>query len=324
MAYTNITLQHILNIITASLKRKFHRLFFLENWNVYVINENISNFLAKPSLDKTIYKTTSSCFNFHADPCIISDQNCIHLFIEKLHTITNIGTIIYQTLSPTGELKDSFTISGITKTKHLSFPSIIEENGICYMIPECIQSNRIAIYEVNKTNGKCSLKNILLENVKYVDIAVHKKGNIYYIFASTIKNCKDTDLDLFYTDNLITGKLTEHPCSPIRTGNYGSRMSGGVFELHGDLIRPGQFSQLTYGDGICLYNITALTKEEYTEELVYQICGKELGFDGLHTISVSGNFIAIDVKKHSCDARKLIVKLLRLIGFHHIYKHLPK
>ncbi len=313
------------NYLKSYLKRRLDRLLFLENWNVIILKQGVEDFLHNPSLNSIIYRTRSSFANFFADPFMVIRSGKMHIFMEKYDQFLKRGLIVRQDISlDESGVEKCKKVSGISKNLHLSFPCTLEKDGKLYIIPECIKSGRIAIYELNLEANHCELANILLDNARYVDISVHKKDGIYYIFASRIEGYKNTQLDIFYTDDILTGKLSIHPKSPIRSGNYGSRMAGNLFEMNGKLMRPGQFSHKTYGDGMCIYSIKTLTKDAYEEYVTHQICGEDFGFDGLHTFSVCGDYIAIDVKKHSYNWRKLITKLHRISLYKYIYRALSK
>jgi len=302
--------------IKQSLHRKFDRFFFDENWQTIIIKSSPLEFLQFPSLKNKIYHKKSIGFCFYADPFILIKNSKIYLFFERYSYFLKCGFIDFIIINT-----DTFSIlrhekNIIKSNKHLSFPYILEDEGKIVIIPEC-QEKELKMYEINDKIEVISNKYIY--KTGFVDSVVIKKDGIYYLFTTKVKKYNDCDLHIFYSKNLNESEWTEHPKSPVNTGFYGSRMAGNLFHENGKIFRPGQISKNTYGDGICVYEVEKLSINEYKEALKYEIFGESIGFDGIHTFSSNGKYIAIDVKKHRYSVIKFAIKILRLTKIHFLF-----
>ena len=109
---------------------------------------------------------------------------------------------------------------------HFSYPFVFEDNGQVYMMPETGDQHNIRLYKAdNDELTSFSLYRIIMKRDEipsdmvydFADSCIHKKDGKYYLFTS-IKTVEQYYLYLYMADNL-EGPYTEHPCSPIVTGD---------------------------------------------------------------------------------------------------------
>jgi hypothetical protein len=89
-----------------------------------------------------------------------------------------------------------------------------------------------------------------------------------------------------------------------------ARPAGPLFRAHGDLIRPAQDSSRTYGGGLVLNRVLALTPEVFEEEMAAVLRPDPLGPcpDGVHHICPAGHVAVVDGKRWRIDPLAWLLK----------------
>ena len=291
------------------LKKRFDRLFFLENWKCIVMRSTFESFLNKKiQQNDIIFETKESNFRFFADPFFIQKDNKIYLFLEEYKYIQKKGIISYFSFD--SDLKnEKYGNIDIDYQKHFSFPFIFEKENETYCIFETYKNKSIDFYKSTNFPNKWEFQRTILQG-EYLDTIVYKEDDVYFLFTSSIINGTDCELHLFYSLDMIN--WIKHVKSPVRSGFFGSRMAGNLFIDKNKIIRPAQISEKCYGDGICFYNIIILTKDDYQEELISMIMARDIGLDGIHSFNILDDLIVIDVKKHKYSIVKILHKIIRI------------
>jgi hypothetical protein len=128
------------------------------------------------------------------------------------------------------------------------------------------------------------------------------------------------DLDFGAHDSLcllhatcLEGPWQSHRLNPVRIDIRGARPAGNVFRVGDALFRPGQNCAATYGGGITLYRIDALTPDDYQETAVASLLPDRNGPfpHGLHTLVNDGTHTWVDGKRFVLDWTVLSQKLRR-------------
>ena len=211
---------------------------------------------------------------------------------------------------------------------HFSYPFVFEDNGQVYMMPETGDQHNIRLYKAdNDELTSFSLYRVIMKRddipsdmvYDFADSCIHKKDGKYYLFTS-IKTVDQYYLYLYMADNL-EGPYTEHPCSPIVTGDKLGRCAGSLLQYDCHLYRYAQDCSESYGEQVHLIEIDELTPTSYREHVVQEnILPTNLPFyrKGGHQVNFA-NFkgkvlVATDAK---CDRtfvlERIVGKILRMI-----------
>lgn len=188
-----------------------------------------------------------------ADPFLHQYQGKWYAFFEIMNgKHADIGVAV--------EENSSWKYLGIAldESVHLSYPFMFEKDGVTYMIPETKRHEQVRLYKTDNFPFDWKVDKILIENERLVDATLFEKDNVSYIFAT-----KGNELKLYYADSLY-GNWTEHPKSPLKTGNY-TRSAGRVFEENGRFIRFAQDHFGGYGRAVYGFKIDAISKTNYEE-----------------------------------------------------------
>jgi hypothetical protein len=197
-----------------------------------------------------------------ADPFLFVHKAELYLFYEEQVDLTGKGVI---KMTKTQDLKN-WTKSTVVLQEdfHLSYPNVFKMDGRIFMLPETGDDNSIRIYTPNDDLTQWTFSKTLVSGSHFVDSDIVLHNGNYYLFTTDYSD-KTNELKLFWSDS-INGEWTEHPQSPIANGKDTGRCGGSIFNYDGKLYRPCQLTQKRYGEGVDLYKITALSKEEYKEE----------------------------------------------------------
>jgi len=123
-----------------------------------------------------------------------------------------------------------------------------------------------------------------------LDPTLHALGDTLFLFAN-LKTEGSSVLRLWYSSSLFD-PFVEHPCSPIRVSPAGSRMGGAVLQAGTSRMRIGQDFRGQYGDGLIVFRIDRLSREEYRETMLAEF--KLEGRSGPHTLNFKDGSVTFD------------------------------
>ncbi|MDQ8027582.1 MAG: hypothetical protein REJ23_02570 [Brevundimonas sp.] len=258
-------------------------------------------------------------FQYSADPFGIERDGVLTVFVEAFDYRVRRGEIHYV------QYDADNTVIGqgvaLAEPFHLSYPSLIEDDGELYMLPEGYKSGGLTLYRCVRFPDQWEPAHRLMD-VPAIDATVVRSGERWWMFYA-LPGDQDRamrELHIAWADSL-TGPWTPHAANPVRACPRGSRPGGSAFEQDGVLHLPVQDCAEGYGRRIRLLRIDELTPDRFaaTEVRRFEPDGVLDGYtDGLHTLSGFGNITCVDVKSltHSpFEGRiKAQYKLRRLFG----------
>jgi hypothetical protein len=217
---------------------------------------------------------------FIADPFIIFHDSKYYMFFEVLDHSLERG-IIGLASSENGEL---WTYERIVLKEdfHLSYPYVFKHNNTIYMIPESIGANRVLLYKAKNFPYEWEITRELICG-RYDDPSIFQHNNKWWMFAG-----QNGNLHLFVSDQL-EGEWTEHPKSPVITGNFNiTRPGGRVIVDKNKIYRYTQDGEPYYGSAVRAFKIKELSEFDYKEEKVSMVLNGSKNTDwrkdGMHHI----------------------------------------
>jgi hypothetical protein len=201
--------------------------------------------------------------SFVADPFLIRDDDRWQMFFEVMNWRANKGEIGLAVSA------DGFRweYQGIVLREpfHLSYPYAFSWQGEHFMIPETHQAHAIRLYRASRFPSEWSLVATLLEGPYLADASIFRYDDRWWLFAETNPAVTHDTLRLYHADTL-TGPWTEHPESPVVTGNpHIARPAGRIVTADGALYRFAQNCSPAYGLDVRAFEITELSTEQYRE-----------------------------------------------------------
>lgn len=258
-------------------------------------------------------------FAYLADPFGIVRDGLLTVFAEHFDYRSRRGEIRYFQY----EEADVQVGEGIALARpfHLSYPSLIEDGGELYMLPEAYKSGGLTLYRCARFPDLWEPDRRLLD-IPAIDATVVRHRSRWWMFHALPGPADQAmrELHVAWADEL-TGPWTSHAANPVRAGFRTSRPGGTAFEIDGVLHLPVQDCAETYGAAINLLRIDTLTPEMFEAVVVGRFEAGDLlpGFaDGFHTLSGHGETTFIDVKSVRQSASEAWIrtqyKMRRLLG----------
>jgi hypothetical protein len=184
-----------------------------------------------------------------------------HMFFEVMNRETCRGEIGLAT-SDDG-LDWAYRQIVLREPYHLSYPHVFEWRDEFYMIPEAALSNGVRLYKATSFPAEWAFVASLIEG-DHADASIFYFEGRLWMFACSTPYKHDT-LRLYFADDL-TGPWTEHPASPIVSGDNRIARPGGRVLVMGDrVVRFTQDCYSLYGNKVRAFEISELTTARYRE-----------------------------------------------------------
>jgi hypothetical protein len=278
---------------TISVSRIYDGLFKIEEWNVGIIQQPISNFLKSNNKPNICWLPTPDRGKFLADPFGLIRDKRIFILCEEFDYSRRKGRIVSYAQS------DGKTFSeprvAIDLPIHMSYPYLLESEGEVYCIPETLQAREISLYRADDFPYRWTKVATMVKDFAGVDPTIFEYEGQWWLTCS--RGGSWTDLFVWFASDLM-GQWKPHAANPVKRDITSSRPAGTPFVYEGRLYRPAQDCLRSYGGRVVLNRIVKLTTEEFEEERVITVePSKEPYLDGLHTISSVGDMTLIDGKR---------------------------
>lgn len=232
--------------------------------------------------------------DFAADPFPIDWRGRLGVFYERLDYRTNLGEIWYQPFDETGPA--GRPIPAITEPWHLSYPFLIEEDGVLYMLPEASASGAVTLYRCVSFPDKWEPVARLLDRVEAADATIFRHDGRYWmtsVVRQGVGGYSDT-LALHHATSLF-GPWEAHARNPVIIDSRFARPAGAVVATPTGLYRPAQDCSEGYGMAMTIMRIDRLDPETFAQSCVSRISpGAAWPGARLHTVNRCGTLECID------------------------------
>lgn len=241
---------------------------------------------------------------FWADPHILFYKNVYYVFFEEYSYLGEKGHISFLTISPSGEVSPSKKV--LETNYHLSYPFVFQDNDIHYMVPESSKANRIDLFRSTNFPYAWTFVKTLIPKIEAVDTNLLRYKDKWWLFTS-IRNSEsksaDSNLHIFYSDNLFTNNWVPHPGNPILSNDSSSRSGGNIIELNNKLYRPSQDCKQRYGFGLYINRIEELSTDSYKEKRLGKLSPENFPFiRGIHTFNRCKKISVVDMINYRHNA----------------------
>jgi hypothetical protein len=277
--------------------KKYADKLYLKQWGIGLAKGNIADIIRSRKFDLSIqWLSLEDKAVSYADPFIFKDNNNqVNILFENVSTYSLNGKI---SLMVCNDQFEPVLEKIVLDTKdHLSYPFVYKENGKTYVFPENAFGGALNVYELDPVKRSFINKREII-GLPLLDSTIVKYEGRYWLFATQIGDTFNSDLHIFYSDNLL-GPYTAHKANPVKRELNGSRPAGNFIEVDGILYRPAQNCSNYYGESITINKIKKLTVDEFEEEeymLIEPKRNDEFNY-GIHTINVVDDIIIVDGQK---------------------------
>ncbi len=229
-----------------------------------------------------------------ADPFAIEKGGRYYVYFEELPRAAGKGHISMLEIDREG--RRSAPVRVLSRDYHLSYPSLLEDEGMLYMVPETAQNGTVELYRCVDFPSGWKREAVLLEGVRLVDATLHRGPERWWLFANAAAGASrvfDDELHLFHAPTL-RGPWQPHRRNPVKSDARGARPAGRLFWRNGTLHRPAQICVPRFGAGIALQRVLRLTPHDYFERQVERVLPAGGGLLGLHTVNRAGHLTVVD------------------------------
>jgi hypothetical protein len=179
--------------------------------------------------------------------------------------------------------------------RHWSYPYVFEDGGETHCIPETADAGRTTLHR--RTASGWVEQATLLEGEAVLDPSLVRHDGRYWLFCSHREGgLLNTALHLYMSDDLA-GPYRPHPENLVKLDVRSARPGGTIFRAGGALHRPGQDCAGDYGAALVVNRIDELTEHRYQETPVLHLRPQRPYGAGLHTLSFTDGWAAIDAKR---------------------------
>jgi hypothetical protein len=161
---------------------------------------------------------------------------------------------------------------------------VFQDGDAVYMIPESASTGETNLYKFDDFPFGARKERRLLFGL-HVDSSCMFHNEIWYIFTTS-----DSGLEIYYTDDIATGRLTAHPANPITNDPSIRRSAGTPLLLDGRVVRLAQDGSTRYGANVNGLHVTELTPETYREQPLFRDyfdCADEWNTEGVHHLTMA-------------------------------------
>jgi hypothetical protein len=231
---------------------------------------------------------------FAADPFPIEWRGQTGVFYELLDYRENVGEIFFQKFDASGPV--GAPVRALKEPWHLSYPSLIVEEGELYMVPEASLSGAITLYRCVEFPTKWEAVAKLVEGIEAADATIFRHNGRYWM-TSVVRDgfggYSDT-LAIHHAPSLF-GPWEAHALSPVLVDSRVARPAGAVVSHNGALLRPVQDCSNGYGMGMAIMRIDALDPQTFRQTLVAKLRpGMDWPGKRLHSLNRYGRLEVID------------------------------
>jgi len=223
---------------------------------------------------------------FVADPFMVATKEKYFVFFEVINRATGQGDIAYAE-SANLTIWDYGKVV-IDEKFHLSYPYVFQWDGNYYLVPESQKDFSVRLYIATDFPEEWEYIGNILSGYRYVDNSLFRYLDKWWMFVSTGDN---NVLNLYYSEDL-QGFWKPHPMNPIiKFDKHYSRPAGRVISYCNKLYRMVQDDYPEYGTHVFAFEITELSEESYSEQIVSTqplLTGTGIGWNaaGMHHVDL--------------------------------------
>lgn len=273
-------------------------IFETDIWRIGIVKAPVEDVIACDICDIHWIKEEDT-FKFLADPFGLYRDNKLYVFAEAYDYRDRHGRIEVLILDQQLSLIDRKIV--LEKPWHLSYPMLIEDQGLVYMLPEAYKSGGTSLYKAVEFPFHWEKVSSFSFPEVAIDPTVLFYNDLWWMFYTPVREglSRQSVLSVAWSESLA-GTWHSHSLNPVRISPSSARPGGNAVITSQGIILPTQDCSLTYGGGLTFLNIIELTPDQFEARITGQFNkGSIFGEynQGVHTLSKAGPYSLIDGKK---------------------------
>lgn len=297
-------------------KIKFHldEIFYCEFWQTGIIKARTADILSELQYhietEDVAWFSAKDKNSYYADGFAIKDHERLLLFFEDYSYKNRKGHISASWFS---ERDSSFSkpVVSLNETWHLSYPFIFKYENNIFCIPESKDHGSVELYQLEAATLKLNRVRTLLPDISAVDPTIINHKNHWYLFF-TSGHATNIELNIWHSATL-EGPFIPHVLNPVKSNISNSRSAGSLFYLDGKLYRPAQDCSRTYGGRVIINEVKILSEDAFLEMAV-SVLEPPQGFEGIHNLSFSGDYMFFDCKRKGFSSANSLYQIKHKLG----------
>jgi hypothetical protein len=225
-----------------------------------------------------------------ADPFILDvTDNEIIVLVEEWYDPIQRGRISKLTIDKkTFELLNLKVM--IETDYHLSFPAIDRKPDGIYIHPESCAINKLESYKYNPETDSFNKVGAISE-LPLTDSVCNEFFGQNLMFSTKLPDANGKELGIYYWES----REKKYVLKEYYHFNENiSRMAGNFFEYNGNIYRPGQVCQKSYGDAVSIQKVSCNNGKWDFKEM-RRIYSPHPDLDlGFHTFNIFNKYIVVD------------------------------
>jgi hypothetical protein len=291
------------------LRRILRAAFRVEVWNVGVTRVDLDALVRDGRLGPVQWARLRPNPRLRADPVFWPSPDGLRILYEELPFFggkAGIYSISVAELDLGNRARRE-----IDRPTHLSYPLLVEEDGVTYCVPESACSGGVDLYAWDPAQGAWGTAERIIDATPVIDPTFVRRGDHWFLFGTLRGATVDTQLHIWFSP-CLRGPWQKHPQAPIASVNSTARGAGPFFMVGDTLYRPSQSGHAGYGAELCINCVDVLDLHAYAETEVTRLRPNTNGPypDGLHTLALHGDLAVIDGKRYEWHPLAAVSKLL--------------
>ena len=260
------------------------RLLYPQNWNIGFVEQTMTDLLDKQQLGRIRWMKHSYKDRWFADPFIykVTDKEIIVFVEECLISDTPKGILCELHVDrKTKRLRERFVL--LELDTNLSYPAIIEKDGIAYVYPENGASGSLKMYRYDEQNHKL-IEPISILNEAVADSTLLEESDGFTLIATKTED--PLECAYLYKSSGLFGPYQLVSKQPVQQSRNCSRPAGNWINISDKTYRPAQDCGERYGGGINIMRVEL--RNPYSEKSLFLINPNSFKYNlGIHTINES-------------------------------------
>ncbi len=257
------------------LKKIFHKLFYLPQYNIGIIDADISCFL-DDFQPKILWLTKPNYLKFFANPFSFSANNKTYILFQEYCQLNKRGKIMLAELLENSNKKQFLGKKQLLldNFQYLSYPFIFSQNNNIFLLCTSYKKKNLILYQIDTINLETIFIKEIFSHHEAINPTLFFYNNIYWLFY-TKSDQPNSHLYLAYSQSLQENFML-HPQNPIKVSKVSTRPAGNIFMINNKIYRPAQNCLNSYSESIVINEITHLNSQFFSEQEVAKINNKHL------------------------------------------------
>jgi hypothetical protein len=288
---------------------RLREILLSERWNLGFSKTSVDMLVDQGELGEINWLPDPPGHDYRADPFWLVDEGIARTIFEKYDQGKDHGYIME------GEWQEESWIEwpskGLPSDSHSSFPYTVYHAGETYCLPERQVEGSLTIWRATLDGW---VRHCTLLKERAIDATLIWFDDLWWVLYSLEGPLRNTCLYVAWAESL-EGPWRTHPKNPVVTNAATARNGGRTFVHRGNVYRFAQDCTRRYGGSCVLIRVSALSRTDYQQEVMWRFEPDSHWPSGLHSIDVlEDGRCVVDGMRYEFDFKALARKIAKRLG----------